>query len=55
MQNYPEINATYDYLSKELNKLGIAYIHLVDHSAMGAPAVPIEIKKLNSTLGTGFE
>lgn len=46
MQNYPEINATYDYLSKELNKLGIAYIHLVDHSAMGAPAVPIEIKKL---------
>jgi len=46
MPNYPEIDATYDYLSKELNKLGIAYIHLVDHSAMGAPTVPIEIKKL---------
>jgi len=46
MAIYPEINATYDYLSKELQKLGIAYIHLVDHSAMGAPAVPIEIKKL---------
>jgi len=46
MPNYPEIDATYDYLSKELNKLGIAYIHLVDHSAMGAPSVPIEIKKL---------
>ena len=44
--DYPEIDATYDYLSKELNKLGIAYIHLVDHSAMGAPTVPIEIKKL---------
>jgi N-ethylmaleimide reductase len=46
MAPYPEIDATYDYLSKELNKLDIAYIHLVDHSAMGAPAVPIEIKKL---------
>ncbi len=46
MPNYPEIDATYDYLSKELNKLGILYIHLVDHSAMGAPTVPIEIKQL---------
>ena len=46
MPNYPEIDATYDFLSKELNKLDIAYIHLVDHSAMGAPTVPIEIKKL---------
>jgi N-ethylmaleimide reductase len=45
MPHYPEIDATYDYLSKELNKISIAYIHLVDHSAMGAPAVPIEIKK----------
>lgn len=45
MPNYPEIDATYNYLSKELNKLDIAYIHLVDHSAMGAPNVPIEIKK----------
>jgi N-ethylmaleimide reductase len=44
MTNYPEIDATYDYLSTELNKLGIAYIHLVDHSAMGAPTVPIEMK-----------
>jgi len=46
MPNYPEIDATYNYLSKELNALGIAYIHLVDHSSMGAPNVPIEIKKL---------
>jgi N-ethylmaleimide reductase len=45
MPHYPEINETYDYLSKELNNLGISYIHLVDHSAMGAPAVPLEIKK----------
>jgi N-ethylmaleimide reductase len=46
MPHYTEIDATYEYLSSELNKLGIAYIHLVDHSAMGAPAVPVEIKKL---------
>ena len=46
MPHYPEIDATYDYLSKQLNNLDIAHIHLVDHSAMGAPFVPIEIKKL---------
>ena len=46
MPNYPEIDATYDYLSKELNKLDIAYIHIVDHSSMGSPIVPLEIKKL---------
>jgi N-ethylmaleimide reductase len=34
MPHYPEIHETYDYLTKELNKLDIAYIHLVDHSAM---------------------
>lgn len=46
MPNYPEIEATYDYLSAELNKLDIAYIHLADHSAMGAPTVPPSIKKI---------
>jgi N-ethylmaleimide reductase len=46
MPHYPEIDATYKYLSEELNKIGIAYIHLVDHSAMGAPAVPIEMKRM---------
>ena len=45
MPHYPEIDATYDYLSKQLDKIGIAYIHLADHSAMGAPVVPMEIKK----------
>ena len=45
MPHYPEIDSTYDYLSKELNKIGILYIHIVDHSAMGAPQVPDSIKK----------
>jgi N-ethylmaleimide reductase len=46
MPHYPEIDATYIYLSEQLNKLGIAYIHLVDHSALGAPVVPIALKKI---------
>jgi len=45
MPHYPEIDATYDYLSTSLNKLGLVYMHLVDHAAMGAPAVPLEIKQ----------
>jgi N-ethylmaleimide reductase len=45
MPYYPEIEATYHYLSEQINEMGIAYIHLVDHSAMGAPIVPIELKK----------
>jgi len=45
MPHYPEIDAEYKYLAEELNKIGIAYIHIVDHSAIGAPAVPVEIKQ----------
>jgi N-ethylmaleimide reductase len=45
MPHYPEIEVTYHYLSAQLNKLGIAYIHIVDHSAMGAPEVPVKMKK----------
>ena len=46
MTYYPQIQETYQYLTKELNKLDIAYIHLVDHSAMGAPEVPVKVKQL---------
>jgi len=46
MPLYPEIEATYNYLSDQLNKLGIVYIHVVDHSAMGAPVVPVKVKNL---------
>ncbi len=45
MPPYPEIDATYTYLSEQLNKLGLVYIHIVDHSSMGAPEVPASIKK----------
>lgn len=46
MPHYPQIDATYNYLSEQLNGLGIACIHIVDHSAMGAPAVPLETKEM---------
>ena len=55
MAPYPEINDTYTWLAAQLDKLGILYIHLVDHSALGAPEVPVAIKqtireKLQNTL-----
>jgi len=34
---FDEIEAQYTALVRELSALGIAYVHLVDHSAMGAP------------------
>lgn len=39
-----ETDALYEHLARELGKLGLVYIHIVDHSAMGAPAVKPEIK-----------
>ncbi len=45
MPHYPEIEATYTYLAEQLNNIGIAYLHIVDHSALGAPAVPLSIKQ----------
>ena len=50
MPHYPEIEATYEYLSEQLNNLEIAYIHLVDHSAMGAPEVPLTVKQKIRTI-----
>ncbi|WP_426061178.1 alkene reductase [Hymenobacter sp. B1770] len=42
MPHYPEMDETYAYLAEELQKIGLVYVHLVDHSSMGAPAVPAE-------------
>lgn len=35
-----EMEALYIYLAKALSELGLAYIHIVDHSPLGAPEVP---------------
>jgi len=39
MPLYPEMEADYTYLAQKLNAAGLLYIHLVDHSSMGAPKV----------------
>ena len=44
MKPYPEIEETYTTLVPRLAAAGLAYVHLVDHSAMGAPPVPAELK-----------
>jgi N-ethylmaleimide reductase len=44
MKPYPEIDETYLALVAALAPLGLAYIHVVDHSAMGAPPVSAELK-----------
>ena len=49
---YEELDETYDLFSKKLNELGLAYLHIVDHSAMGAPKVPAKIKE---TLRNNFK
>lgn len=41
---YPELEEQFIALAGELNALNIAYIHLVDHHAMGAPEVPASVK-----------
>lgn len=44
MPAYPTTEADYTYLAGELNAIGLVYVHLVDHSSMGAPPVPQSMK-----------
>jgi N-ethylmaleimide reductase len=41
---YDEMEADYTYLAEHLDELNLGYVHLVDHSARGAPEVPQSIK-----------
>ncbi|TGL75734.1 alkene reductase [Leptospira yasudae] len=40
MGAFDGVEEQYELLAKELNHVGLAYIHLVNHSTMGAPPVP---------------
>ena len=44
MADDPELDAVYLRLVAGLSELGLAYIHLVDHSSLGAPPVPQALK-----------
>jgi N-ethylmaleimide reductase len=46
MPLYAEMEADYAYLAGKLNAAGLVYIHLVDHSAGGAPEVPSSVKDM---------
>jgi N-ethylmaleimide reductase len=41
---FPEVQKQYLALASELSTIGLLYVHLVDHSAMGAPPVPADFK-----------
>jgi len=41
---YADVEAQYMALTDELAQLGVLYVHLLDHSAMGAPPVPAAFK-----------
>ena len=44
MPLYDAMEADYTYLAQQLNARGLLYVHLVDHSSMGAPVVPDTMK-----------
>ena len=46
MPVYPEMESDYTYLAQKLNAAGLVYVHLVDHSPMGAPPVPDSVKAM---------
>ena len=54
MEIFDDLEATFEYLAGEMKKLELAYIHIVDHSSMGAPEVPdlIKNKIKNAFIGT---
>lgn len=45
MPLYDAMESDYAWLAERLDKLGLVYVHLVDHSPMGAPPVPDSIKQ----------
>jgi N-ethylmaleimide reductase len=45
MPLYDAMEADYAWLAQQLNARGPVYIHLVDHSSMGAPQVPESMKE----------
>ncbi|MBA5689119.1 alkene reductase [Rugamonas apoptosis] len=52
---YEGVDAQYLALVKQLSALGLMYVHLLDHSALGAPAVPGQLKTdLRAAFGGPF-
>jgi N-ethylmaleimide reductase len=47
----PDHHALHAHLAAELGRLGLVYVHVVDHSSMGAPKVDHEVK---AAIRSGF-
>lgn len=45
MPIYDGMEADYAWLAERLSVLGLVYVHLADHSSMGAPTVPASIRQ----------
>jgi N-ethylmaleimide reductase len=41
---FPEVQVQYLALAQSLSRMGLRYLHLVDHSSMGAPPLPADFK-----------
>lgn len=53
MVPYADIDETYTYVATQLNALGIVYVHVVDHSALGGTAVPPHVTEAIRKAFTG--
>jgi len=53
MPQYDAMEADYAYLTGKLDEIGLLYLHIVDHSAMGAPQVPDSMKQTMRRLFRG--
>lgn len=52
MENFEGMEETFEYIAGKLSKMDLAYVHIVDHSAMGAPEVPESVKtKISNAFG----
>jgi len=52
MEPFENMEDTFQFLAEELGKIKLAYIHIVDHSAMGAPEVSNSVKsKIRNAFG----
>lgn len=54
MPTYDAMESDYRYLAEQLDKLGLVYVHLVDHSSMGQAPVPDSIKTAYRQLFKGI-
>jgi len=46
MPLYDAMETDYAYVTEQLNKIGLVYVHIVDHASQGAPVVPEAMKQI---------